>query len=385
MFLDKKITINYIIMFLIMFIFNYIPPIGLITPLGMKILGVFIGAIYGWIMIDILPVTLISFIALALTNYKPIIELFTMAFTNTTIITILISVIFAGAITKTNCIDIVAKKLLTSKLAQKDPWNLVFIIFLLAILGHVCQMMFTTIFLLWALVLKLAEQCGYEKKSMFVTFMITMISILAVSTGLMFPWKPIVLAFTNFWDPNMYVIFPYAKHMFLVFIYLLLFVISIIGIAKYIIKMDISNFKLDEKTIQEYEEMKIEPIQKIGLILIISFALIMFIGSLIPTNTAIAIIFNKFGIIGISLLFLFILSLLKDKNNKNLINLQEAHNLIPWQIIWLLLFIIPLCEAMQSPECGIIAHLGQILIPMFGEMNITVFIIIALILISILT
>lgn len=385
MIINKKEILNYIIMFALMIGIGLLPPISIITPLGMKVLGVFIGVIYGWIMIDSITVSMIGFIALALTGYKPLMQIFISAFTNTTVITVFISVIFAGAIAKTNCIDIIAKYLLTSNMAKKEPWGLVLIIFLLAALGHVCQMMLVTVFLLWSLTLKLADQCGYERNSMFITYMITMISVIAVSTGLMFPWKPVVLAFTNFWEQGMYQVFPYAKHMLIVFIYLILFIFSIIFMGKYILKMDISKFKLNEKIIKEYETMKIEPIQKFGLISILLFAVIMFIGSLLPPGSFMYVWFNKFGLIGITIIFLFFLSLLRNEKNEKLIDIEDSHKSIPWSVIWLLLFIIPLCEAMQSAGCGIIPALGQILIPIFGEMNITIFMIIALILIGTLT
>lgn len=382
---SKKTVLNYLIMFAIMAVIGICPPVASITPLGMKIIGVFIGVIYGWIMIDIVPVSMIGFVCLALTDYDTLTNLIGTGLSNSIAITILLSVIFAGVVAKTRCMDVVSKFMLTSKFAQKDPWNLVLAIFILAAIGHVCDMMYATIFLLWALVIKLADYCGYEHKSPFVTYMITMISVIAVSTGLIFPWKPQILFFSSMYDPTFFVKFSYAKYMLLATVYLVVFIISMILIAKYIFKMDISKFRLDEETIKEYEAMTIEPIQKFGLIGVLLFALIMFSSSLLPSGSVAATMFNKFGLAGVIFVFIMAFSFLKDSDGKPLLNFETVHDSIPWGVMWLVWFVTPLTAAMQSDGCGIIATIGETFLPMFSGMNVFVFMIVAMVFIGILT
>ena len=102
-------------MILIILIIGNLPPISQITELGMKILGVFIGIIFGWICIDILWVSLFGVVALSLTGYMPLLQILGAGIGNTTVDMILFSAIFAGLIEKTNCIQIVNKWLLTRK------------------------------------------------------------------------------------------------------------------------------------------------------------------------------------------------------------------------------------------------------------------------------
>lgn len=112
---DLKTCAKTIIMILIMLIIGNLPPISQITELGMKILGVFIGIIFGWICIDILWVSLFGVVALSLTGYMPLLQILGAGIGNTTVDMILFSAIFAGLIEKTNCIQIVNKWLLTRK------------------------------------------------------------------------------------------------------------------------------------------------------------------------------------------------------------------------------------------------------------------------------
>lgn len=385
MILNKKDIVNYLIMFAITISIGMMPCVGSITPLGMQILGIFVGAVYGLIKIGTIPVSLIGLIAIAMTGYKPILSLLSLSFSNMTIVIILVSVIFSGAIAQTKCIDVVAKALLTSKFARKDSWNLVLVIFVLAALGHICDMMFVTIFLLWNLVIKLADQCGYERKSMFVTYLIVMISVIAVSTGIMLPWRPFVLSQIIFWNPAMYETFPYAKHMLVVFVYLIVFVASMIAIGKYILRMDISNFKLSDEVIKEYEEMEVGPVQRFGLISIVLFAAIMLASSFLPTGSFAAVLFNKFGLVGTTIVFLVAFTLFEDENGNKIISIDECHKLIPWSVIWLLLFIYSLCDAMQNDSCGIMVTITNFVLPIFENGNIIVLMVISLVVISVLT
>ena len=68
----KKNTISYIhvaIMLALMLGGGYLPPIAQITPIGMKVLGVFLGLVYGWCFIDLLWTSVLGFFALGLTGY----------------------------------------------------------------------------------------------------------------------------------------------------------------------------------------------------------------------------------------------------------------------------------------------------------------------------
>ena len=87
---NKKIYIHVVIMFLLGYIVSILPPIGQITPMGMDVLGVFVILIYGWIFVDIFWISLIGFFLLGLTNVSTIAQAFITAFSNQTVITMLI-------------------------------------------------------------------------------------------------------------------------------------------------------------------------------------------------------------------------------------------------------------------------------------------------------
>ena len=64
-----KYCVNSAISLILMFGFGYLPPIGGITQLGMQILGIFLGMVYGWISVSIPWPSMAGLIALIQTGY----------------------------------------------------------------------------------------------------------------------------------------------------------------------------------------------------------------------------------------------------------------------------------------------------------------------------
>lgn len=64
----------------LIFGFGTIPPIDPITPLGMRVVGIFLGMIYLWSFVTILWPSLLGIIALGLSGYAPMNKVILSAF-----------------------------------------------------------------------------------------------------------------------------------------------------------------------------------------------------------------------------------------------------------------------------------------------------------------
>ena len=68
--------VNSAIVFLIMLIVGKLPTFGQVTPMGMQVLGIFIGVNYGWCTVSMIWPSLIGFIAIGSVGYCTITEAF---------------------------------------------------------------------------------------------------------------------------------------------------------------------------------------------------------------------------------------------------------------------------------------------------------------------
>ena len=69
--------INSVISVAIMLFFGFIPsPVDTISSLGMRVLGIFIGLIYGWIFVDLVWPSFLSFVILGFSGAMTVTEAF---------------------------------------------------------------------------------------------------------------------------------------------------------------------------------------------------------------------------------------------------------------------------------------------------------------------
>lgn len=67
----KKYYLHSAISVLLMVLVRFLPPFGAMTPMGMTILGIFAGALYGWITCDMIWPSILALTMLALQSMLP--------------------------------------------------------------------------------------------------------------------------------------------------------------------------------------------------------------------------------------------------------------------------------------------------------------------------
>ena len=89
-----KKAIHTTIILALMFGFGYLPAFNPVTPLGMKILGVFFGSIYAWSIGWSIWPSVMALIAIGLTGYDTVSGMFGRAYGNGTLHLVWFSLLF---------------------------------------------------------------------------------------------------------------------------------------------------------------------------------------------------------------------------------------------------------------------------------------------------
>lgn len=71
------------------------PPVDSISALGMEVLGIFAGALYGWIFIGFIWPSLFVMLVLGMTEYSTITGVFSAGFGDSSVLTIFFMFVFA--------------------------------------------------------------------------------------------------------------------------------------------------------------------------------------------------------------------------------------------------------------------------------------------------
>ena len=116
--LTKKKGIFYVhvlITLLFMFGFGYLPAVEPITPLGMKMLGIFIGLVYAWSTTSLLWPSFVGMVAIVSSGVATMAEFAKISFGNETVVFIILVTAFAAALNNAGLVKFLSSWIISRK------------------------------------------------------------------------------------------------------------------------------------------------------------------------------------------------------------------------------------------------------------------------------
>lgn len=184
---NKKNTIYSIIGIAIMLFFQYIPMSNeFITPVGQKVIGVFLGTIFLWSTGSMIWPSLLSVVLLGYFDFMPMSQVVSDWMGNSTLIMIFFLLVLVGCFTYHKCTLYVARFFLTLKILERRPWVFTFVV----LFGVYCMATFVNpwagVFLFLPVVHNVCEELGFEKRdkySKLMTIAVVMSALLGFPTA----------------------------------------------------------------------------------------------------------------------------------------------------------------------------------------------------------
>ena len=184
--------LHFIIMLLIIFGFGALKPFGAITPLGMKMMGVFLGLLYGWITCGMLWPSLVGWIAIATTGIMESPKaVFMSGFNSDIIIFMLFILVLVQMLSDSGAINNVVNFIITRPFLQGRPWIFSFVFLFACGLLSALGQAYAAFFLGWGLLFGIFEKVGYKPYDLYAGVMVIGVVASAMPFGLMFPFKDI--------------------------------------------------------------------------------------------------------------------------------------------------------------------------------------------------
>lgn len=383
----SKIRRSYVhvaIMLIIMVVVGMLPPIGDITPLGMRVLGVFLGIVYGWCFIDLLFTSLFGFFALSMTGYMTISQAFQAALGNESVIIILICFVFAECVNQLGVSNAIAFWALGRKIFIGRSWLFIFGVTLLAFILSLFGGTYAAIFLLWAVISQIADINGIPKNNILLSMLSAIIVYSAFTAYSIVPFGPSAILYCGFLTEATGFQVPALPLILSGTIYGIVTFAIMFFISKVFLKADAHQFRFTEELSAKYSTFKMNKVQKAGLVLL----LVYFIG-LMASFTLTGGIWTTlaaWGIIGFSVIYILIFCVWKDEEGKPYCTLDQCFkNGIVWDTLVLFAVTMPLSAAMESDEVGITSTIHAFCSSVFSGFDLTVMIIIILVVIGALT
>lgn len=376
-----------LIYLLILFGIGFIPPFGAITALGMKVLGVFIATIYGWLALGLIWPSIFSLVALGLVGYMGVQQAFTDGFGYMNIPILIMSFVFAAIADQTHITEYLANWLTSRKIVVGRPYVLMAVLFLGMEVLNLLGTGFVGVFMVWGMVVTLAEAAGYQKGNAFVNFMIPAVLVVFVLSGFIFPFKAGSLILIGIFSKGTNLAMPDLSYILWQFIIVNFYILVLLFVAKWVLRLDVSAIASFNHSVNDNQEQaKMNGEQKFGLSLLVAYIIMMLIPILLPDTWMFTKAFATLGILGSLGILISIAMLKRTADGTSYIDFKKAaYHGISWDVIWLIVATTPLAAAFQAEECGIMPTVMGFLTPILTSMSPAVFIIACTIILGITT
>lgn len=193
--------VHMVITLALMFLFGYLPPFATVTPLGMKLLGVFIGVIYGYSACgDIIWPSLFAIIAFGISGYSSMAQVITNGLGHNVVFQSIVGFVAAGSLSYYGFGKWFVRWSLSKPIFKKSPMLYVWAFFVIFGLSCVVVNQIVLSLILYGIWNDIADNCGYDEKSGFRYVGFAGVMLCTVLGGGMIPYQSWMLGLANNWS-----------------------------------------------------------------------------------------------------------------------------------------------------------------------------------------
>ena len=354
---------------LVMIIVGMLPPVGQITPYGMKVLGIFLGCIIGWGFGHQIIISIFALILLSFSGGGSLATIFSAAYGNQSLIMVVFAFIFCFGMEQTGIMQWVANFILSRKFATKGPWFISLAFWLAcALCSAVITNCLPVIILMWTMFYSIVEKVNVPRSSTWVQITMIMMCVIGYTGSVMMPyagWNVLCYSMAKSVTPGLEVnLFAHCTLMIIlnIIILSLIFIIS-----KYILGKDV-NFTVSSDVI-DVEATKMDNRTKWGLFYLALLAVAMFLPNVMDKTIPAIAVLNNLSTTGIFAAVSLLLCI-TYVDGKPLMEPLEAVKNVPWSLYYLLGTALYLAGLLTAQDVGISATLTVVLKSMLGNVGI---------------
>lgn len=384
---DFRHILHIAIFFLLTFGTGFLPPVG-ITAMGMNILGVFLGMLYGWTFIGFAWPSMICLVALGFTGYADPGKIIGSAFSNPAVLFTIFVLAFTTYCDKSGINTVMAKWCLSRRIFAGHPW-----LFTASVLTGTLIIGFLVdgvpaAFLIAGILYSMFRDIDMKQGDNYPAYLLAGVYMAGVLSFACKPWAgQNLMGITALADisggtaviDNISLI---TIAMPVSIATLLLYTL----IIRFVFRPDISRLAsltpeyLDSISAQIHVGRK----QGIAAAALVIFLIVMFLPNVLPAGSAAAAFFGKFNMVVAMVVILGVLSFIRV-DGEPVFDFHDCSSGINWNVIWMLAASMPVSAALSSDGAGLSRVLSDILQSFVSDGSILLFLIGFMIFINVMT
>lgn len=345
----------------------------------MQILGIFAGTLYGWCTVGLVWPSLIGMIAVGSTEYCTVTDAFCTGFGNNIPVTIVVVYTLAAFMEESGLSAYLANWFISRKIGEGKPWVFTLLIFLAAYVLSALISLYATIIILWTIFYQICDRIEEEHGSKYTGIVIAGIVIICSITGMMFPFKPFAVIILGLAQKGtgMALDVNFVSWTVYNIIVSLVIMLGYMLICRFIVRPDMTKVKEAGEKFAYLRDEKMTQSQKVASAVLVCFILGLMIPSIVPKTVPGVAWLSNMGVIGMGVLCVTVLAIVKTKEDKSYVNIPQLISKgVNWELITLIAATMPICNALEAEECGVLSTVIAWMTQTFSGLGATAFLVI---------
>lgn len=374
---DKNVL--YFIIYIVIAAMGWIlPPIEPITVEGMHLLGIFVAAIFGWSITSEIWPSLITFFLLPFTGLIDLAGVLAASWGSDVGLFMILLMVLVAFLEATGTTSYVAAFLMTRKILAGHPWRLIFMIFLVAWLLSTFCGNFPGMLITWGFIYKICDVLGYKPFDKFANLLIFGVAVMGALSLSSVPWANNALVILNAYMASTGDSVNYAHYLLYSVPVAIFSILGYMLLCKVVFRLDVSRLQNFNPNIFDAKDLILTKERSIALVALGLLIITLVVPSLLPKENIIRILSDQMGLSLKAAFFLAILSLVRVEGAQIFNFGKLASKGVPWNMMMMIIGILSFVSLLGSEGAGISAFLSAVFTPMFSNVSVLVFFILAL-------
>jgi len=354
---------------LLIFGFGHLPPIEPLTPVGMQVLGIFLGMIFLWSFVSILWPSLLGIIALGMSDYAPMKKVLLMSFGDVVPILVFFAMVLFGAIQHEGVTRYISRWFLTRKIINGKPVVFSFVfIYTTYVLAALSANVLPALLFMWAILYGVLEDVGYKKGDRYTAIMVIGTMFGAISGQAAKPFTGSALMMVGAYEKVAKTQLDYLPYMLFGLVMATLGILVYCLLIKFVFRPDMS--KIRDISIERFKKDALPPMdlrKKILFVSLFGYLILVLLPSVLPKSIALIALINKLGPWGVVIGFVIALTMFRVEG-KPVIDFKEiAGKYVVWDVYFLVCMAMVISDALTAESTGITTFLTTNLNPLLGD------------------
>lgn len=375
---DTAYYLNSAISIFVMIGFGFLPAVDPITPLGMKLVGIFIGALWAWSTIGLLWPSLVAMLLMGFSGYASVTDVMLQGFGSSTTLLVFFILIFSACIDSAGITEYMALWLVKRKLLFGHPWRFTFVLLLASTILASTVNTLAAMVMCWSILYGVCKQVGYKQGDRYPTLMVIGITLCCLAGLAAFPYKVIAAAILGSFQAGFGVSVSYGSYIAVIWPLIFLTVVIFVAACKFLFRPDVEPLASISAESFAQEVQPLNPKQKTMIGFLLALIILLIIPSFLPKALFLAQVLNGLGATGIITAMVTLMVFIRVKGEP-LLNFKEmVFAGVQWDALILTAAVMPMSAALVMPATGLTAFLTTILTPVFAGKSPMLFIILVL-------